>query len=123
MFFFIAGLSTKTKEIGRFHTFICPCCGQLTHLIIYKSYDYFHLFFIPIFRWNVSYSAQSACCGTWFSLSFERGKVYEKNPDTILSPQDFTPMNQSFRSSPQCPSCKRTIKGEYRYCPYCGKPL
>jgi hypothetical protein len=86
--------------------------------------DYFHLFFNPLFKWNVSYLAQSACCGAWFTLPFEKDRAYEKDPDSVIfSSGDFVPQSSSFTHNPQCPHCRRTISGEFRYCPYCGKPL
>jgi hypothetical protein len=119
----IGGIGSKMKEIGSFHNFICPFCGRLTRLIIYKRYDYFHLFFILLFRWNLSYLAQSTCCDGWLSLPFEKGRSFEKNPDLLLSSKDFTPLSNSFVPKPQCPYCRHTVQEGYHYCPYCGKQL
>lgn len=123
MFFFIGGVSGRQKEIGSVHNLICSCCGRLTRFIVYKQYSCFHLFFIPLFRWNITYLARSACCDGWFSVPFEKGAAFEKDPGAPLTAEDLTPLSSSFSPSPRCPACGRTVQGDFSYCPFCGKPL
>ncbi|MBP8989943.1 MAG: zinc-ribbon domain-containing protein, partial [Clostridia bacterium] len=60
MFFFIGGVQTAQKQIGTTEQIQCPSCCMKTQFEISKTYSYFHLFFIPVFRWNVRYLAKAS---------------------------------------------------------------
>jgi len=79
MFFVgIFGINQTEKPIGTCNNTVCPSCGALTRLEVYKRYSYFHLFFIPTFKWNVKYYAKSSCCGSIYELDPSIGAQYEK---------------------------------------------
>jgi hypothetical protein len=69
MFFIgIFGIQDKDKYIGTCSNIECPSCGRLARYEIHKSYRYFHIFFIPIFRWNFRYFVKTSCCGRLYQL-------------------------------------------------------
>jgi hypothetical protein len=70
MFFIgIFGIDHAVRDTGTTHTVVCPACGAWTQLQPQKEYDYFHIFFIPLFRWNICETARADCCGAQLERS------------------------------------------------------
>ena len=79
MFFIgIFGTNHAQKPIGTRGNIICPSCGSLTHSEVFKAYSYFHVFFIPTFRWNTRYYTRFNCCGKVYGLEPDIGRQFEK---------------------------------------------
>lgn len=139
MFFIgIFGIDQAYKELGTRNNIVCPSCSAWSHLLISKTYTYFHVFFIPTFRWNTRYLARAACCGTLFELDPEVGAELEQTwrHDPSASGSDIRaehlrPLGQRSASGRQatmtCPHCGQVIADAqatgYQYCPFCGKSL
>ncbi|MBP1920748.1 zinc ribbon domain-containing protein [Youngiibacter multivorans] len=125
MFFIgIFGVKQGQKEIGAENNVICPECGRLTRLSVVKQSSYFHIFFIPIFRWNVRYFAKSHCCGQVFELNAEAGKEFEEGKSGAISQGDLTRIGPQGRIGlVTCGSCGVKVENSYRFCPHCGNPL
>lgn len=122
--FFIAffGIQDKDKYIGAYNNIFCPSCERLARYEIYKSYRYFHIFFIPIFRWNVRYIVKTSCCGFLYELDPLVGKEFEKNPGIEIRNENLRPLN-SYLPLKYCINCKTNVPQEFNYCPYCGGKL
>jgi len=122
--FFIAffGVQDKNKQIGTYNNIVCPSCGRLGGYEIYKSYNYFHIFFIPVFRWNVKYIAKTSCCGCLYELDPFVGKRFEKNPYTEIREENLRPVN-NYLPYKYCSYCRTNVPAEFNYCPYCGGKL
>lgn len=122
--FFIAffGIQDKEKHIGTCNNVICKSCEMFGRYEIYKYYRYFHLFFIPLFRWNVRYLVKASCCGSLFELDPAVGKEFEKNPDTEIRSEHLQPI-RSRMPYKHCPSCNTDVPSDFSYCPYCGGKL
>jgi len=123
MFFIgIFGTNKAKKPLGTQTNTICPACGSLTRLEIFKTYSYFHIFFIPVFKWNVSYYVRPACCGSVFELVLEIGQKYEKGYDVEIKQENLRPTNQNtpFKT---CFNCGASFESTYSFCPYCGNRL
>ncbi len=122
--FFIAffGIQDENKHIGTYNNTVCPSCGRLDRYVIHKSYRYFHIFFIPTFRWNVKYIVKTTCCGIIYELDPTVGKEFEKNPNTEIKKDNLHPIN-SYLPFKYCPNCKTNVPAEFNYCPYCGGNL
>lgn len=139
MFFIgIFGIDQAHKELGTRNNIVCPSCSAWSRLQISKTYSYFHIFFIPTFRWNTRYLAQAACCGTLFELDPAVGAELEQawrhdpsatGPD--IRAEHLRPLGREHaapgRSAMTCPHCNRQIPDAsatgYQYCPFCGKSL
>ena len=68
MFFIgIFGVHQTEKQLGNYNNVICPSCGSFTRLQIFKRYTYFHIFFIPVFKWNIKYLHKAACWAAYMS--------------------------------------------------------
>lgn len=123
MFFIgIFGIQDKEQHVGTCNNIVCPSCGRLSRYEIYKSFRYFHIFFIPIFRWNLRYIAKTTCCSSFFEVDPAVGKEFEKNPNTEIRPEN---LHSVHRYSPfkHCPNCNTNVPAPYNYCPYCGGKL
>lgn len=123
MFFIgVFGIDQKQKQIGTYNNTICLSCGAYSRFDIIKSYSYFHIFFIPTFRWNIKYYIKTACCNEIFELDKEIGQQYEKGENPVIKPEHIKAFKH-FSYYKNCPNCDNEIESQYLFCPYCGKKL
>lgn len=123
MFFVgIFGIQDKDKYIGTCNNIICQSCGRLSMYEIHKFYRYFHIFFIPIFRWNVRYLAKTTCCGGLYELDPFVGREFEKKPGTEIGKEHLRPV-ENYSPFKYCVNCRAEVPEQFNYCPYCGGKL
>ncbi len=123
MFFIgIFGIDRKQKPLGTCNNAICPACSALTRFDIFKEYSYFHIFFIPTFRWNVKYFVKPACCGSIYELDPVVGRQYEKDGSVEIENENMRPISYHLPFK-TCAACKAKFDSSYSYCPYCGNKL
>ncbi|MGI6166677.1 MAG: zinc ribbon domain-containing protein [Eubacteriales bacterium] len=122
--FFIAffGIEDKDKHLGTYKDGVCPSCGMATGYEVRKSYRYFHVFFIPLARWNVRYFVRTSCCGRIYELNGALGREFEKNSGTEIRKEDLRSVD-GYSPFGHCPSCRAEVPAEFSYCPYCGAKL
>ncbi len=122
MFFIgIFGVQSKQKKIGE-ERIDCNICSSKV-LTIIKSYTYFHLFFIPIFKWNIEYYALCENCNAMYSLSNEKGEDIERGNTGVLSYWDLKDNINNKYLKKKCSHCGRNLDTEFEYCPYCGNKI
>ncbi|MFQ5841816.1 MAG: zinc ribbon domain-containing protein [Thermodesulfobacteriota bacterium] len=101
---FIAGVHPKAKTIDS-NPRLCPLCGEAQAYL--KRVDhYLSIFFIPIFP--VNRGKPAIICERCGGISDEMGHgigIRTTAGDSV------------------CRRCGRELKGEFDYCPYCGKPV
>lgn len=123
MFFIgIFGIEQKEKRIKEADSFLCKECSSEGTGQIMKSYNYFHFFFIPLFKWDERYYVTCDICSTIFELSREKGKRIEKGSNegiTYWDIKDAYKVNQS----KICSICRNKVENEFTYCPHCGNKL
>lgn len=123
MFFIgIFGLDSKIKEIGSANNIVCPSCKAITHLEIFKVYNFLHIFFIPTFRWNVKYIAKPPCCGAVYAIDDILGKAFERGKNPTVYPENLK-IIENGKVFARCNHCSREIGQGFYYCPYCGEKL
>jgi DNA-directed RNA polymerase subunit RPC12/RpoP len=123
MFFIgILGVNQKQKPLDIYNNAVCPSCGALTRFEVFKTYSYFHIFFIPIFRWNVKYFVKPACCGSIYELDPNIGKQYENENHINIKNEHLHPVNQ-YLPYKTCPNCSAKFESSYSFCPHCGEKL
>lgn len=128
MFFFgIFGVESKEKEIRYIQNVICKACGSMTTYRLIKVYNFFHFFFIPLFRWGETYYIEARCCGAIFEVSKEKGKELESGKDVPLTDEDLRYVNSNNYANVNgetiCQGCRRSVNNSYSYCPYCGRKM
>ena len=125
MFFIgIFGIENKEKEIKVINNFTCKSCNRLSMSRVIKHYEFFHFFFIPIFKWNEKYYVECNSCRKIFSISKEKGKGIERGEDIEITYWDLHEVNNSYGNDYNinncCGNCGKVVDSEYIYCPYCG---
>ncbi len=127
MFFIgIFGINETQKTIGTYNNVVCPSCQALTHLELLKAYSYFHLFFIPTFKWNLRYYVKSACCNCIYELDpiiarqYEEGqlpKITSGHIHPLVHPTDYPLPYKT------CHYCGNRAEIKYNFCAHCGQKL
>lgn len=126
MFFIgIFGVENKQKEIKELENIECKTCETRTRGVLIKSYEYFHIFFIPILRWDEKYYVMCKRCNSIYEISKEKGKVIESGESLDLKFDDMVLIQEGEKYGRRavkkvCPNCGKLIEGDYKYCPYCG---
>ncbi|HHW46847.1 MAG TPA: zinc ribbon domain-containing protein [Clostridiales bacterium] len=122
MFFFaFFGIQDKDKYMGTYNNIECPSCGRFTACEIHKLYTYFHIFLIPVFKWNIRYVVKFPCCG-YFEMDPILGKEFEKNPGTQIKKEALRRV-ETYYGLKYCSNCKTGVHSEFSFCPYCGGKL
>lgn len=118
MFFFgIFGIQAKQEVVGSRQGEICPVCGSLDRYEILKEYQYFHIFFLPLWRWGERYLLRTRCCRQVRVLPPEFGQAVAKGEDVDWSQLPQGILDPLIR----CAHCLAVLKPEFQYCPHCGK--
>lgn len=118
MFFIgIMGIGNKEKIILEIPNINCKACGSLGQYTVMKSYHYFHIFFIPLWKWKIEYYVKERTCQTIFRLDPEVGESIEKGVRSEIMPGDMEELHPARR----CESCGGVLEEKFVYCPYCRK--
>lgn len=121
MFFIgIFGIDRRQKRIKPLKQLQCKGCN-CEGLELYKEYSFFHLFFIPIIKWNIRYFAFCKNCGTVYDIKTEKAIKEESGQEGVITYWDINQPNYSgYQVSIKCNSCGKDLEDNYTYCPFCG---
>ncbi len=121
------GITNGRKDLSFRQTMICSRCGKYGSYTVYVTFMQLLLFFIPCFKWNRQYFAETSCCGTVYQLNPEIGLRIEKGEDLAISDTDLTPLSYAAPSSyskiKTCSCCGYMTEEDFSFCPKCGKPF
>ncbi len=120
--FFMIGIAEGRKQFEQLISIICPHCGNASKAIVYMTYTYMSLFFIPIFKWNKEYYVEMPCCNTVYSLNEEKGKEIASGKDVVITSADLQEINYGYYEK-RCCECGAVVDRSFDYCPRCGKKL
>lgn len=124
MFFIgVFGIDHKEKEVKILNNFTCKSCTNNVSGRLIKLYDYFHFFFIPLFKWNIKYYVICSSCNAAYSISREKGIAIENDEDSKLTYWDLNEINTSYNHVHRCSNCGREVETQFDYCPYCGNRI
>lgn len=129
MFFIgIFGIENKRKEIKIINNINCKTCNKNINGKLIKEYDFFHFFFIPLFKWNESYYMICSNCNTVYSISKEKGKAIERGEDINITYWDLNITNSVYSDNfyygrSICTRCGKEIDPYFDFCPYCGEKI
>ncbi|WP_252224332.1 zinc-ribbon domain-containing protein [Clostridium sp. ZBS2] len=128
MFFIgVFGIENKDKEIKKIENISCEKCNKNVIATLIKNFDFFHFFFIPLFKWNESYYLVFDDCNTIYDISKEKGKAIERNEDISITYWDLQKSrNQGTKNNyetEKCPYCNGYLEKKFKYCPYCGRKI
>lgn len=123
MFFIgIFGIESKEKKIKEAPNIFCKACNREEAGQLIKTYNYFHFFFIPIFKWSESYYVLCNNCSTVYEIAKEKGKNIERGEGPDLTYWDLREINRG-NSIKICKSCNHQVEDKFLYCPYCGNRI
>lgn len=123
MFFVgVFGIESKERKIKDLSNILCKACNREEAGQLIKTYNYFHFFFIPIFKWNESYYVLCSKCGTVYEISKEKGKIIERGEGENLTYWDLRETSKD-NSIKVCKYCNHQVEDRFLYCPYCGNRL
>lgn len=127
MFFIgIFGIDTKEKQLRTFDNVVCGTCGRLSRATLTQTYTYFHIFFIPTFRWNKHYYIKLRCCGAVYEADEAYAQALKTAGDIDFSRLkrvssgfgDFGDFGDT--GSTTCAHCGARLDNSFSWCPHCG---
>jgi hypothetical protein len=122
MFFIgIFGIEDKEKEVREFANIVCPDCGGYSRATLTLHYTYFHIFFIPTFRWNKRWYVRVRCCGAVYEADSEYAKQLEAG--AALDFSRLKKVRSGFGGGEYyatCTHCGSAFDPSFAYCPHCG---
>lgn len=125
MFFIgIFGVDDKQKEVRTIRNLSCKNCDGFSGLTLFKQYTFFHLFFIPLFKWNIKYYLLCNTCNILYQIPTEKGIRAEQGDDTAITYWDLKSEETMYSADyhyNKCKNCGKVIDVNFDYCPYCGK--
>lgn len=120
--FFIMGSDAKLQQLGPVRA-VCPGCGQTLAFSLCKSFCYIHLFFIPVFRYQVRYIATCPHCAAAYQVDPQAGRAAEKGQLATLPASALTSLRQGGPAAGLCPRCGATNPPGSVFCNQCGGRL
>lgn len=122
MFFIgVFGITSKRKEIGEIDLSQCKKCDGSKKALAIKEYSCFHIFFIPVIKWDVKYMVYCDSCQTLYSVSKEIGEGIESGSTKSVSYWSLEEVdNYGYDTVVVCKECNKSYNRDYEYCPYCG---
>lgn len=129
MFFIgVFGIENKNKDIKILDNICCKKCNTTVTGKLIKNFDFFHIFFIPVFKWNEKYYIICDTCNTLYSIDKEKGKAIERGENINITYWDLQEVYQEFNDDKNynqiiCKNCGGKVDSGYKYCPYCGNKV
>jgi DNA-directed RNA polymerase subunit RPC12/RpoP len=121
MFFIgIFGIEDKEKELREFANIVCPDCGGYSRAVLILRYTYFHIFFIPTFRWNKRWTVRVRGCGAVYEADAGYGRQMEAGADLDFSRLRKVSGGFGGEFYATCAHCGRAFDPGFAYCPHCG---
>lgn len=129
MFFIgVFGVQNKQKEVKYLNSIPCRNCNDGSRGKLIKTFNFFHFFFIPLFRWNEKYYVVCDDCNAVYEIPKDKGKRIENGEESEITYWDLQPVetryhNGSYTAGNKCNNCGRTVEADFEFCPYCGARL
>lgn len=117
------GTGHSTDDLYLDQKITCPVCGKKTTLEAFCEYDAFHVFFLPVYRWNRRYSVRTSCCGASCPLPPRVGEAVDLGRIDRLDVQKLPLAAPGAVRLQVCGRCGFETSQPYRFCPMCGAPL
>jgi len=121
--FFIMGITEGRNDLDSDQVMTCPFCGRYARYHFFVTYTVLTLFFIPVFKWNKRYFAETSCCGSVFELDSETGRQIERGerpkvlPPLLTQEGDRTDRHAGTKC---CAVCGYQTDEDFQFCPKCG---
>lgn len=126
MFFIgIFGIENKDKEIKNLDNISCKRCNKTSSGRLIKNFDFFHFFFIPLFKWNEKYYVVCNECKSLYIIPRDKGKAIEHGEKIEVTYWDLQEINaqyyeHNYYNENRCINCGGKLDDNFKYCPHCG---
>ena len=119
--FLIMGIQDKTKAELHSNALPCHVCDGDRGFELYNKYNYFHIFFLPVWTWGHSFSVKCSRCGSFYYVK-EESQLKAKNSEVNFTYWDLEPANIHQHGSVQkkCSQCGFDLEDDFEFCPKCG---
>ena len=122
MFFIgIFGTGTNVIPIKGVTSCNCPVCSKQVKMSATMKYNYFHIFFIPVFKYSKEYICTCPACASAFLLKEEIAKTLDSDFDANISESDLFILKDNY--SGRCPGCGFKNPSSANFCQNCGISL
>lgn len=122
--FLIMGI--QQKEVLKNYTKNLPChiCEGSKGFEVIETFSYFHLFFLPVWKWNFRYIIKCLSCGTYYTVKPESIKKLGGDLSAVTY-WDIEPVNMKTSQSESkiCSNCGYMMQADFDYCPKCGNKV
>ena len=129
MFFIgVFGIENKDKEIKTLDNISCKNCNKTIVGKLIKNFDFFHFFFIPLFKWNEKYYLVCSECKSVYIIPRDKGKAIEKGENIEITYWDLQEINTDYiiiitSETNTCSNCGKKVESNFQYCPHCGAKI
>ena len=120
---FIGGINDKRVGLGQLRSVMCKHCRQTHTMDLFKSYYFFHFFFLPLWKWKLNYDVKCEGCQTIMRIPNHLGKTWEQGEDLKLTLWDLEIIKEGASLEQQCKHYHEMLPLTYQYCPHCGKKV
>lgn len=126
MFFIgIFGIENKDKEIKNLNNIGCRICNKTISGRLVKNFDFFHFFFIPLFKWSEKYYVVCNECKSVYIIPSDKGKAIERGEKIEVTYWDLQEIktqyyDENYYNGNKCANCRGKLDGNFKYCPHCG---
>ncbi len=119
--FLIMGIQEKEAVKEYVQTLPCHNCSGERGFSVITHYRYFHLFFLPVWKWHFRHAVKCAACGTHYTVKPESEDKYGGD-FSKLTYWDIEPVNKrQFNTALNlCSKCGNPMQEDFDYCPKCG---
>ena len=120
MFLFF-GINEKREDLDYDVLLVCDACGAYGRLQVFQTCMVFSLFFIPLFRFNYHYYAQTSCCNTLYEIEADTAKALLRGEISELKSSDLHLLYKGNGSVfKKCRFCGYETSEDFEFCPKCG---
>jgi len=112
-------MQDKLKRHNEFFNVICKC-GSLSKAEYYEKYTYFHVFFIPVFKWNREHLIRLRCCSSLYKASDDYADELRRSQNLDINRLEEIEISFNQTLKGICAFCSERIHPSFSYCPYCG---
>ncbi len=119
--FLIMGIQDKTKVESYSNDLPCHKCDGHKGFELYTKYNYFHIFFIPVWTWGHRFSVKCNQCESYYYVK-EESQIKAKSSEKSFTYWDLQPANirKDVFVHKKCVKCGFELEDDFEFCPKCG---